>query len=154
MRAAGRGHVINVISMAGLGTPPGEAMYAATKHAAIAFTLGVLADLRRAGERGVQVSAVCPDGIWTPMIADRLDDPNAAPSFSGRLLRAEDVAPRVAALLDRPRAVLAIPRWRGLFARLSEAFPGATTRAVPLFMADARRKQRRWKSRIESGRLP
>ena len=33
--------------------------------------------------------AVCPDGIWTPMLEDKLDDPDAAGSFSGRLLTAE-----------------------------------------------------------------
>lgn len=154
MRDAGRGHVVNVVSLAGLGAPPGEALYAATKHAAIAFSLGTLADLRRSGVKGIHVSAVCPDGIWTPMIADRLDDPDAAPSFSGKLLRAEDVAARVAALLDRPRAVTAIPRWRGLFVRLFDAFPNAAVHALPLFYADARRRQRRWKKRIEAGKGP
>ena len=118
MRPSDRGHVINVISLAGLGAPPGEALYAATKHGAIAFTLGALADLRRSGSRGISVSAVCPDGIWTPMLHDRLDDPDAAPSFSGSLLRADQVAARVAELLDRPRAVLTIPRWRGGFVRV------------------------------------
>src|SRR5918992_727893 len=95
MRAAGRGHVVNVVSLAGLGAPPGEALYAATKHGAIAFSLGALADLRRSGFSEVHVSAVCPDGIWTPMISDKLDDPDAAPSFSGQLLRAEEVAPKI-----------------------------------------------------------
>jgi NAD(P)-dependent dehydrogenase (short-subunit alcohol dehydrogenase family) len=154
MRPAGRGHVINVISLAGLGAPPGEAMYAASKHAAIAFTLGTLADLRRDGVKEIHLSAVCPDGIWTPMIADKLDDPDAAPSFSGRLLRAEDVAPHVADLLDRPRAVVAIPRWRGLLVRLFDFFPNAAARAIPWFMRDARRRQQRWKNRIEAGREP
>jgi NAD(P)-dependent dehydrogenase (short-subunit alcohol dehydrogenase family) len=151
MRAAGRGHVINVVSLAGLGAPPGEALYAATKHGAIAFSLGALADLHRAGFKGIHVSAVCPDGIWTPMIADKLDDPDAAPSFSGTLLKAEDVAPRVADLLDRPRPVLAIPRWRGVLVRLIDAFPRLAMRAMPLFMADARRRQRRWKGRFGAG---
>jgi NAD(P)-dependent dehydrogenase (short-subunit alcohol dehydrogenase family) len=154
MRAAGAGHVINIVSLAGLGAPPGEALYSATKHGAIAFGLGTLADLRRAGFKGIHVSAVCPDGIWTPMIADKLDDPDAAPSFSGTLLRPEDVAPRVVRLLDRPRPVLAIPRWRGAFVRLFDAFPGLAVRVVPLFLADARRRQRRWKRRIEAGRAP
>jgi NAD(P)-dependent dehydrogenase (short-subunit alcohol dehydrogenase family) len=154
MRAAGRGQVINIVSLAGLAAPPGEALYGATKHGAIAFSLGALADLRRAGFGEIHVSAVCPDGIWTPMIADRLDDPEAAPSFSGTLLRAEDVAPRVAGLLDRPRPVLAIPRWRGAFVRLIDAFPAVATRMMPLFWADARRRQRRWKARIESGHEP
>jgi NAD(P)-dependent dehydrogenase (short-subunit alcohol dehydrogenase family) len=154
MRPAGRGHIINIVSLAGLGAPPGEAMYAATKHAAIAFTLGTLADLRRDGVDEIKVSAVCPDGVWTPMIADKLDDPDAAPSFSGQLMRAEEVAPHVAALLDRPRAVIAIPRWRGVFVRLFDLFPTAAARAIPWFMKDARRRQRRWKQRIEGGKPP
>jgi NAD(P)-dependent dehydrogenase (short-subunit alcohol dehydrogenase family) len=154
MRPAGRGHIINVVSLAGLVAPPGETLYAATKHAAMAYSLGTLADLRRDGIRDVHVSTVCPDGIWTPMIADKLDDPDAAPSFSGTLLRPEDVAPKVAALLDRPRPVLAIPRWRGVFARFFDAFPGLATRAMPLLMADARRRQARWKKKIESGEYP
>jgi NAD(P)-dependent dehydrogenase (short-subunit alcohol dehydrogenase family) len=154
MRATGAGQVINVVSLAGLGAPPGEALYSATKHGAIAFSLGALSDLRRAGFKGIHVSAVCPDGIWTPMISDKLDDPDAAPSFSGTLLRPEDVAQRVVRLLDRPRPVLAIPRWRGVFVRLFDAFPGLAIRAMPLFMADARRRQGRWRRRIESGRAP
>jgi NAD(P)-dependent dehydrogenase (short-subunit alcohol dehydrogenase family) len=154
MRAIGRGHVINIVSLAGLGAPPGEALYGATKHGAIAFSLGTLADLRRAGFREVHVSAVCPDGIWTPMIADKLDDPDAAPSFSGVLLRAEAVAPKVVGLLDRPRPVLAIPRWRGVFVRLIDAFPALATRMMPWFMADAKRRQRRWKKRIDAGGGP
>jgi len=83
MLAAGRGHVIHVISLAGIVAAPGEVAYSASKHAAMAFTLGTLFDLRRAGHTGIDVSAVCPDGIWTPMLEDRLDDPDAAGSFSG-----------------------------------------------------------------------
>ena len=154
MRPAGRGHVINIVSLAGIGVPPGEAYYAATKHAALGFSVGTLADLRRDGLKEIHVSAVCPDGIWTPMLEDKLDDPDAAPSFSGTLLNASDVALKTAAVLDRPRAVLAIPRWRGWVARLFATFPNAAQRAMPLFMADARRRQKAWKKRIEAGRAP
>jgi NAD(P)-dependent dehydrogenase (short-subunit alcohol dehydrogenase family) len=154
MRPRDRGHLINVVSLAGLGAPPGEALYAATKHAAMAFTLGTLADLRRSGSRGIHVSAVCPDGIWTPMLHDKLDDPDAAPSFSGVLLRPQFVAERVAELLDRPKVVLAIPRRRGVFVRAFDTFPGLAIHALPLWMRDAQRHQRRWKQRIESGRAP
>ena len=154
MRQSGRGHVINIVSLAGLGAPPGEALYGATKHGAIAFSLGTLADLRREGTKDVHISCVCPDGILTPMIADKLDDPDAAPSFSGHLMAATEVAPHVASLLDRPRPVLAVPRWRGVQVRILDAFPGLFLRLVPLFMADARRRQRRWKKRIEAGKGP
>ena len=154
MRPAGRGHIINIVSLAGLVAAPGEALYGASKHAAIAFTIGTLADLRRSGERGIRISAVCPDGIFSPMLADKLDDLDAAPSFSGRLLSPEHVAARTVELLDKPRVVLTIPRWRGAFVRAFDAFPGLAARMVPLVMADARRRQAKWKKRIEAGERP
>jgi len=152
MIAAGRGHVVNVVSLAGIVAAPGEVAYSASKHAAMAFTLGTQFDLRRAGVRGVHLSAVCPDGIWTPMLEDKLDDPDAAGSFSGRLLRAEEVASEVGELTERPRPVVVIPRWRGPQLRFFDAFPRLALRLVPLVMWDARRRQRRYKRLIESGR--
>jgi NAD(P)-dependent dehydrogenase (short-subunit alcohol dehydrogenase family) len=154
MLPAGRGHVINVVSLAGLVVAPGESLYSASKHAAIGFSIGTLADLRRSGIRDVHVSALCPDGIWTPMIADRLDDPDAALSFSGKLLSAREVAEKAMTLLDRPRPVLAVPRSRGALVRFFDHFPGLAIRLTPVMMADARRRQRRWKRRIEKGKLP
>ena len=154
MIAAGRGHVINVVSLAGIVAAPGEVNYSASKHAAMAFTLGTLFDLRRAGIEGVQLSAVCPDGIWTPMLEDKLDDPDAAGSFSGHLLTPEQVAREVGKLVEHPRPILILPRWRGLQLRLLDLFPRLTLRLLPWAMRDARRKQRRYKRRIESGKWP
>jgi len=154
MRPAGRGHVVNIVSLAGLVAAPGEALYAASKHAAIAFSIGTLIDLRRSGVRDVHVSALCPDGIWSAMISDKLDDPHAAPSFSGQLMSPAQAAESVDDLLDRPRPVLTVPRWRGAVVRLFDLFPGLAVRLVPMMMSDARRRQRRWKKRIEAGRAP
>ncbi len=154
MVAAGRGHVINVISLAGIVAAPGEVAYAASKHAAMAFTLGTLFDLRRAGHRKIEVSAVCPDGIWTPMLEDKLDDPDAAGSFSGHLLTPQQVATAVGELTEHPRPILILPRWRGPLLRLFDLFPRLGLRLLPAVMWDARRKQRRYKRLIESGRWP
>ncbi len=154
MVAAGRGHVINVISLAGIVAAPGEVNYSASKHAAMAFTLGTLFDLRNAGIEGVQLSAVCPDGIWTPMLHDKLEDPDAAGSFSGHLLTPEQVAAEVGKLTERPRPILILPRWRGPMLRLFDLFPQLALRLLPLVMHDARRRQRRYKKLIESGRWP
>ncbi len=131
MRPAGRGHVINVVSLAGIVAAPGEAVYAATKHAAMAFTLGTLFDLRRSGIDDVWVSTVCPDGIWTPMLFDKLDDPEAAVSFSGVLLQPERVAEAAVGLLDRPRPILALPRWRAPLLRVFDALPSLGIRLLP-----------------------
>ena len=154
MVAAGRGQVINVVSLAGIVAAPGEVAYSASKHAAMAFTLGTLFDLRRAGHRGIELSAVCPDGIWTPMLEDKLDDPDAAGSFSGHLLTPEQVAREVGKLTERPRPVLILPRWRGPLLRLFDLFPRLGLRLLPAVMWDARRRQRRYKKLIESGRWP
>lgn len=154
MLPAARGHIVNVVSLAGLVVAPGESLYSASKHAAIGFSIGTLADLRRSGIRDVHISALCPDGIWTPMIADKLDDPDAALSFSGKLLTPEAVAAKAMTLLDRPRPVLAVPRSRGAMVRLFDLFPRLAIRMTPVMMADARRRQRRWKRRIEAGRPP
>jgi NAD(P)-dependent dehydrogenase (short-subunit alcohol dehydrogenase family) len=154
MRPAGRGHVINVISLAGLVAAPGEASYSASKHAALAFTLGLLFDLRQSGARGIELSAICPDGIWTPMLQGRLDDPTAASSFSGRLLTPEQVASAVGGLVERPRPLVVLPRWRGPMLRLFDLFPRLSLRLLPLVMRDALRRQRRYRKLIESGRWP
>jgi NAD(P)-dependent dehydrogenase (short-subunit alcohol dehydrogenase family) len=154
MRPAGTGHVINIISLAGLVAAPGEVAYAASKHAAMAFTLGTLYDLRRSGVKGIEISAVCPDGVWSPMIEDKLDDPNAAASFSGTMLMPDQVAARVESLLDRPRPVTTIPRWRGAAIRLFDSFPSLMTRLIPFMLKDAQRRQRGYKRKVESGRWP
>jgi NAD(P)-dependent dehydrogenase (short-subunit alcohol dehydrogenase family) len=154
MVATGRGHVINVVSLAGIVAAPGEVAYSASKHAAMAFTLGTLFDLRRTGHRGIELSAVCPDGIWTPMLEDKLDDPDAAGSFSGHLLTPEQVATEIGKLTERPRPILILPRWRGPLLRFFDLFPRLGLRLLPAVMWDARRRQRRYKRLIEAGRWP
>jgi NAD(P)-dependent dehydrogenase (short-subunit alcohol dehydrogenase family) len=142
MRPAGVGHVVNVVSLAGLAAPPGEAVYAATKHAALAFTTGTQQDLRADGVRGIHLSAVCPDGIWTPMLYDKVDDPHAAASWSGVLLSPERVAAQVARVVQRPRPITSVPGWRGGMCRVYSATPRVALATRPLLLAVARRNQK------------
>ncbi len=150
LRPRDEGHVINIVSLAGLVAPAGETIYAATKHAALAYTLGTAQDLRQHGSTGIRLSAVCPDGIWTPMLHGLVDDPEAAPSWSGVLLRPEQVADRVAELVRRPRPVVSIPRWRGGLARFAAAFPSLTLWAAPRIMAQARARQRAFAAKLHA----
>jgi NAD(P)-dependent dehydrogenase (short-subunit alcohol dehydrogenase family) len=148
MRRRDAGQVVNIVSLAGLAAPPGETVYAATKHAALAFTTGTLQDLRTAGVRGVQLSAVCPDGIWTPMLHDKVDDPHAAPSWSGVMLQPDQVAAVVVAVVRRPRPVVSVPGWRGGFARAWSATPRAALALRPALNAVARRNQKAFAKRL------
>ncbi|MEU2613067.1 SDR family oxidoreductase [Micromonospora sp. NPDC007271] len=143
MRRQGHGHVLNVVSLAGLVAAPGETVYAASKHALLAFSLGTLADLRMAGIRGVHVSCLCPGGIWTPMLYDKLDDPGALASFTGSMLTPERVAARAVRLARRPRPVVSLPRWRGAQVRLLDTFPRLALAVAPVIRATGRAGQRR-----------
>jgi len=136
------GHIINIASLAGISAVPGEAVYAASKHAVMGFSSSTVADLRLAGVGNIDISCVCPDGIWTPMLYDKLEDPQAALSFSGVLLQPEDVVRAVGKVLDKPRPVTAIPQWRGAIARLGAAFPRLGSAALPLLAAQGRRVQK------------
>ncbi|MEU6136648.1 SDR family oxidoreductase [Nocardioides sp. NPDC047086] len=143
MRAGSGGHIVNIVSLAGITAVPGEAVYAASKHAAIGFSLSTLADLRLAGVEDIDISCICPDGIWTPMLYDKLEDPAAALSFSGKLLQPEEVVAAVGTVLDRPRPVKTVPGWRGIQARLADAIPRLGLSAAPVVVAQGRRTQRR-----------
>jgi NAD(P)-dependent dehydrogenase (short-subunit alcohol dehydrogenase family) len=143
MQSGGGGHIVNIASLAGLVAVPGETVYSGTKHAVMGFSLSTQADLRRAKIKDIRVSCICPDGIWTPMIADKLADPEAALSFTGRMLSVGEVAAAVDRVLDRPRQVTAVPRWRGTQVRLLDAMPGLAVKALPLVVLQGRRAQKR-----------
>jgi hypothetical protein len=88
------------------------------------------------------------------MLEDKLDDPDAAGSFSRHLLTAKQVATEVGKLTESRCPILILPRRRGLQLRILDLFPRLTLRLLPLAMRDARRKQRHYKQSIESGRWP
>jgi hypothetical protein len=88
------------------------------------------------------------------MLEDKLDDPDAAGSFSGHLLRPEQVAKAIGKLIEHPRPILILPRWRGPLLRLFDLSPRLAMRLLPWVMRDARRKQRRYKKLIQAGKWP
>ncbi len=125
----GRGHVINVASMAALAPVPGIAVYSASKYAVRGFSLAAAQELE---PQGVHVTVVCPDAVATPMVDYQLDYPAAALTFSGsRVLSADEVARAIVRLLvKRPPLELAIPRSRGWLARVSNLFPRGLHRRI------------------------
>jgi short-subunit dehydrogenase len=146
-RPAGQGDIINIVSVAGLVPAPHETIYGATKHAALAFSVGTQLDLLIRRERGIRISALCPDGMWTPMLHDHARDPDAWPSWSGVMLDPKDVAVAAVALLDKPKMVRSIPRHRGALLRAMAAAPALAAPALPAVVALAKRKQRRFADR-------
>lgn len=65
MLERGEGHLLNTASAAGLLSEFHSAPYAVTKHGALAFAEWLAITY---GDRGIKVAALCPEGVWTPMI--------------------------------------------------------------------------------------
>lgn len=129
--AQGEGHIVNTASMAGLISPPFMGIYNVTKHAVVALSETLHAELAMAG-RGVGVSVLCPGWVSTriheadrnrPGAADRPPAEQAAAAgfrdlVAGLItggLDPDDVAGQV---LDAVRAdrfyVLTHPEWSSL----------------------------------------
>ncbi|MEU1806402.1 SDR family oxidoreductase [Streptomyces sp. NPDC019937] len=63
----GEGRFVSTVSAAGMLTMVGSAPYSVSKHAALAFAEWLSATYRH---RGIQVHAVCPQGVRTKMLVD------------------------------------------------------------------------------------
>jgi NAD(P)-dependent dehydrogenase (short-subunit alcohol dehydrogenase family) len=122
-------HVVNVVSVAGVFA---EGPYSASKHAQLAFSRSLSAEL---APRGVKVHAVLPGLVETPGFPQRRRVPGplyrlvAPPSL---------VARRLLEAVDRDRREIYVPRWyrpvawlEGLVPGLVSSVRGRTNRQPP-----------------------
>jgi 3-oxoacyl-[acyl-carrier protein] reductase len=94
MLAAGRGTIVNVISLAAVRAIPGSAVYTASKAGALGFTRALAAEVRG---RGVRVAAVSPGAVDTPFW-----DAIPEPPDRSRMLRPAAVAEAVLLVVTQP----------------------------------------------------
>ncbi|WP_144125607.1 SDR family NAD(P)-dependent oxidoreductase [Catellatospora sichuanensis] len=115
MRARGRGHIVTIASVASRISPPGEATYAATKHAVYGYAAGVRHELRGTG---VRVSLVMPAVVETAL---------AVGTSHGGVprLRPEAVAAAVERVIRRPRFEAFVPGRLDPLTRLLALLPQA-----------------------------
>ncbi|MGE4303657.1 MAG: SDR family oxidoreductase [Novosphingobium sp.] len=97
MLARGSGYFLNSCSSAGLLTALGAAPYAASKHAAVAFSEWLAITY---ANQGIGVSALCPQAVRTKMVEDALEgEAGDAVRSAGRMIEPELVADQVSAAL-------------------------------------------------------
>ena len=114
MRAAGRGTLVGVASVAGFRGLPGAGAYSASKAAAITWLESLRCELRGSG---LDVVTVCPGYVDTPMT-------RVNPYRMPFLLSADDAATRIARAIAARRRLAVIPWQMALVSMLLRALPG------------------------------
>ncbi len=137
MERRGGGHIITIASAASKLAPPGEASYAATKHAVLGYLTAVREELRASG---VEISAILPGVVDTALAAGT--DTGAA-----KLLSPDDVAAAVLEVIERPRFITTIPAYIGPLVAASGLLPqrlrdSLLRRTVPDQVAASRKHDR------------
>ena len=124
MLERGEGHVINMVSVAGLIAAPTITSYSASKFGARAFTDALR---REVGHLGIKVSGIYPGPAVTEF-GDKLERTQARKTIR-RIkyphLTSEYVAQRIVDVAKRPRRTLVIPWWFRIITTFDTLFPVA-----------------------------
>jgi NADP-dependent 3-hydroxy acid dehydrogenase YdfG len=113
-RARGRGHLVNVASMAAKVPAPGGVTYTGTKHFVLGASDAVRQELR---DTGVEVTCLMPGPVLTEMMA------GLRPARGVRQVTVEEVAAAVVAALERPCFEVHVPAAAGYMHALSHLLP-------------------------------
>jgi len=97
MLAQGRGHILNVLSIASQTALPGSAAYTASKFGALGLTKVIAAEVRA---RGIKVTAVIPGAVDTP-----LWDKSGGDLDRGKMLSPADVAAAILSVIAQPSSL-------------------------------------------------
>ena len=131
LEAAAPSDVVNVVSVAGTVTLPPSGPYSASKHAQLAFSRAVAAQLR---PRGIRVHTVKPGFVetegfpqsWLPGPAQRL------------VLRPTQIAEHIARSVDNGRGETTVPRYYGVAAAAQALAPNLLVRLLARRRTDTR----------------
>ena len=97
MLAQGRGHILNVLSIASQTALPGSAAYTASKFGALGLTKVMAAEVRA---QGVKVTAVIPGAVNTP-----LWDKSGGDLDRKKMLSSADVAAAMLSIIAQPPSI-------------------------------------------------
>lgn len=128
MIQARRGHIVTLASAAGLVGVARQTDYSASKHAAVGFDESLRVELHRLAPR-VRTTVVCPYYVDTGMFEGvRTRVPQLLP-----IMRADQVAHRIAEAIARNRRVLVLPPIVRLLPVLRALPPSVFDRIMDLF---------------------
>jgi NAD(P)-dependent dehydrogenase (short-subunit alcohol dehydrogenase family) len=114
MKPRGRGHIINIASMAGVVPTPGATTYCATKHAVVGLTESVYWELRGTG---VDISYVLPALVKTELAV------GVKQTRASKAIEPEVVATEIVAALKKPKVAIFAPKEMGAITKVSGLLP-------------------------------
>jgi short-subunit dehydrogenase len=129
MISRGRGHVVNVASMAGKLAVPGMAVYNASKFAAVGLSAAVREEYR---DTGVSVTSVLPSAVRT-RLASGVPLGRGLPT-----VEPEAVAKAIVGSVASRRQEITVPRYLAAWDLLSAAVPDAVMSLARKVIADRR----------------
>lgn len=125
MLRQGRGHIVNIASLAGRHHVPGAALYAATKHGVVGFSESLYYEL---APKGVLVTSVNPALVKTEGFPQEGLPPRL-------VMRPERVARAVVHVVRRGIAPqVSVPRWAGVLEVFRTITPGPYRRVQRAIM--------------------
>ena len=121
MLQRGRGHIVNLASVAGKGGFPGVATYCGTKHAVVGISEALRNELR---DSGIEFTVVMPSFVNTELIS------GAARPRAVKIAEPEEVATAIADALRRPKFDVFVPKSVGRINRFMQFLPRAGREGV------------------------
>lgn len=116
----GRGHIVNVASMAGKAHIPGLAVYNATKFAVVGLSESVRDEIE---DTGVTITTVMPNAVKTDLTS-------GLPTERLGLLTPEKVSKAIVDSVEHRRPEVAVPRWFNLYTLVNAILPRSVMRRM------------------------
>ncbi|KRE96915.1 oxidoreductase [Paenibacillus sp. Soil766] len=120
MLTAGRGHIVNIASMAGKIGSAKSTAYSATKHAVLGFTNSLRMELARSG---VSVTAINPGPIATPFFDKADPSGNYVKNIAWFMLKPEKVVKELIHAIEKNIPEKNLPFVAGVGIKLFHMFP-------------------------------
>jgi NADP-dependent 3-hydroxy acid dehydrogenase YdfG len=121
MKARGRGHLVNIASMAGRAGYANAVTYCTTKFAVVGLSEALRAELR---DTGIEVSVVCP-GVVNTELGSGLNETRAV-----TVVEPEDVADAIVEALRYDTFDVFVPKLAGTIYRAVHLLPRSAAEAV------------------------
>lgn len=139
MLERGKGHIINIASIAGVVPVPGMSIYAASKFAVRGYSLSAALEMR---PKGVYVTAICPASVQTPMLDHEVGNDAAEMFFSGvRILTLKDIERAIFKALRRKPYEVHLPWLKLKLVQIMGMAPWLGPWVLPFYRWAGQRRQ-------------